>query len=97
MADKKFVHVLITASYEDKPLPSHALSHAVSHYLNTMVEVQKVMTYQMPYVISPMQCGLKDVWDNMTDDERMFLRESHLELATAIALMCGDDDEKEKC
>lgn len=92
---KQFVHVLIAASYEGELIPSRMLSDVVSDRVISLgEEMQQIITYQMPYSTSPMACGLKDVWDKMDDYKRELFAERYPDLATAIALMVGVENEQ---
>jgi hypothetical protein len=94
-----FVHFLIAGSYETftTPIRSGALSAVIrSKICQGFGEHRplQIMTYQMPYLISPVKCGLKECWADFTDEEREGFAEQYPDLATAIALMCGDNDGK---
>lgn len=93
---KQTVHILISATYEtDEPIPSRFLSNAVRDIVGRTEVLNSILTYQMPYPISPMQCGLKECWADFTDEEREGFAEQYPDLATAISLMCGEGDDKE--
>lgn len=92
---KQTVHILISATYEtDEPIPSRFLSNAVRDIITRTEVLNNITTYQMPYPISPMQYGLKEQWALLDEWDRERLGEMFGDLATAIALMCGDDDEE---
>jgi hypothetical protein len=92
---KQFVHVLIAASYEGDPIPSRMLSDVVSDRVISLgEEMRQIMTYQMPYPVSPVACGLKDVWGSYDVADKEMFAEAHPDLATAIALMVGVEDER---
>ena len=95
MADKKFVHVLITATYGPTamPVPSSMLSAAVGDMLLRTEEVHNIVAYSMPYGISPVDCGLREAWGKFDESEREVFADQFPDLATAIALMVGVDDE----
>lgn len=94
MADKQFVHVLIAATYStDDPIPSKILADRVARQLMRTEELHTITAYSMAYPIRPTDCGLKDAWDKMDDGEREMFSDNHPQLATAIALMCGGNDE----
>lgn len=95
MADKKFVHVLIAVTYEsDDPIPSRMLGNILGSYIGVTEKLHTLTTYQMPYAVDPMQCGLREVWGKIDREQRFAFGQLYPELATAIALMCGGDDGK---
>jgi hypothetical protein len=93
---KQTVHLLISATYEtDELIASQAFTKVIQKALFKTETLLNIITYQMPYPINPMQCGLKECWRDFTDEEREGFAEQYPDLATAISLMCGDDNDKE--
>lgn len=90
---KKTIHVLISATYEaTAPVKSEFLTSVIRGALLDSAgrrHLNKVITYQMPYELTPMQCGLKDEWDRMSEKEVELFADQYPELATAISLMIG--------
>jgi hypothetical protein len=98
MADKKaFVHVLIAATYSTSiPIPSKILGDVLADRLMRTTDLHTVTAYSMAYPIRPTDCGLKDVWDRMSDEYKEVFADQFPDLATAIALMCGGNDGEEQ-
>ena len=102
MADKKFQHVLISFSYtyeDEGKIPSRQISNYLAQAMPDQDgrHLERITTYSTGYHMMPAQCGLRDVWKGYNEDKKEAFSLTHPELATAIALMCGDDDEEEKC
>lgn len=100
MADRKFHHVLISFSYTyegEGRIPSRQISNYLAQAMPDQDgrHLERITTYSMPYAITPIDCGLKEQWSKLTPEEIELLGESHPDLVTAIALMCGDDDERQ--
>jgi hypothetical protein len=90
---KQHHHVMISASYEaSKAVESRFLSSVIRGALldsHGDRVVHKIVAYQMPYAVSPMSVGLKDMWDKMGDEERLLFSIRYPKIATAIILMMG--------
>jgi hypothetical protein len=64
--------------------------------MNLGEQMCSITTYSMLYPVSPTACGLKDIWDSLSDGDREEFVDRYSDLATAISLMCGDDDDEKK-
>lgn len=82
-------HILVTGTYTSlEAIPSKTMTEGIKDVIvSNEGDPIALMSYTTGYPMSPVECGLKDAWLALTNEQRHNVSESYPELHRAIFLL----------